>query len=381
MQNHKKQLALTGSPNITYSPRSTSSISSNSSVNKRKFSAYEQQQILMHSRAKFSKNGELTCLYCTKDDFSSLEQLNSHVQQMHSSILQAECSNDQLSFQPFSCEFCTMKFPSIQLMLHHLKSTHLDRIQSPNSYLEQFNRNLLSTYSYYSGEERKESGDIKQEVRSPHSAGGGDEQKSENGDFAKTIKAEKNEDTENEQMTPTDLSQPKVKKLKLEAQDGNSLASHDSSAKSPSPAVVSTPPGAYLCNQCNAGLPDFESFRSHLKSHLEHPQVTSFLCQHCGVTLNDQVEYERHVSTHFLVTNTEFLCQNTCNKTFGKSDDLQKHLFDTHAQSLFKCTICSEIFESKVTIQVHFAVAHSNEIKIFRCSACSEMFRTEREFR
>ncbi len=36
----------------------------------------------------------------------------------------------------------------------------------------------------------------------------------------------------------------------------------------------------------------------------------------------------------------------------GKPDELQKHLMDIHAHHLYRCSLCKEIFDSKVNIQV-----------------------------
>uniref|UniRef100_A0AAG5DHJ9 C2H2-type domain-containing protein n=1 Tax=Anopheles atroparvus TaxID=41427 RepID=A0AAG5DHJ9_ANOAO len=292
-----------------------------------------------------------------------------------------------------------------------------------------------------------------------------------------------------EQLTPTDLSQPKMKRLKLEAleddggedeegrsqshdvhhrgkRDGHnrreseskefpgslqgppsvlsSLQQHHSHnhhhssmvtssttqstgttqhaqvTQAPSlppadAAAPSLPPGAYLCNQCNAALPDFESFRTHLKAHLEQSaaaamrlsgvdasvvgnggsgnaalSLSAFLCQQCGATLSCQAEYEQHTIGHYLVTAVEYRCQaagssSACATgkaaTFGKVEDLHKHLYEGHMQLLYKCTVCGETFETKVQAQVHFAVNHSVEVKLYRCSACAEVCRTERDFR
>ncbi|XP_050098248.1 zinc finger protein 423 homolog [Anopheles aquasalis] len=294
-----------------------------------------------------------------------------------------------------------------------------------------------------------------------------------------------------EQLTPTDLSQPKMKRLKLEAetdepgvaesarkheqapsshqeqrrargsgsnsrrdadtrteQTGSLLASHyqhhqqhhmgshSGSSETcheqrphlppPAPSQPLPPPGAYLCNQCNAALPDFESFRTHLKAHLEQSAsvaamsgglasggaggnpilgggpsstaavLSTFLCQQCGATMSGQAEYEQHTIGHYLVTAIEYRCplvggggatSGGCTvgpgKTgsFAKADELHKHLYESHLQLLYKCTVCGETFESKVQVQVHFAVSHSVEAKLYRCSACNETFRTERDFR
>ncbi|XP_035790632.1 zinc finger protein 423 homolog isoform X2 [Anopheles albimanus] len=308
-----------------------------------------------------------------------------------------------------------------------------------------------------------------------------------------------------EQLTPTDLSQPKMKRLKLEAgseehreqlapeshgrqydrppssqqeqrrtarpastrregearteQTGSLLlpshyhhqhqhqhhmdrpgeVCHEQRPHLPLPAPSQAlpppppPPGAYLCNQCNAALPDFESFRTHLKAHLEAsasvaamsgglatgaagagqpnlgaasstaPVLSTFLCQQCGATMSGQGEYEQHTIGHYLVTAVEYRCPSVggggaaaaggaggvggCTMvpgkpgSFAKAEDLHKHLYESHLQLLYKCTVCGETFESKVQVQVHLAVSHTVEAKLYRCSACSETFRTERDFR
>lgn len=365
MQNHKKQIALTGSPTLTYSsrysPRSTGSASSVTSVTpKRRPESVDSAAVkspLDFMNFPKSSNG-LSCLYCTKSDFTSLDQLHSHIQQMHGGPLKSNLSSPSSvgspSFQ-MQCEFCTIKCPNVQTMFNHIRTTHIDKIQSPNTYLEQFKL----TYSPYSPRLRVQNGQdetpkIKEESRSPSEP---------------NIKVEQR-DAE-EQTSPTDLSQPKAKKPKLN--DSNSAEI----IRSPNNPMA---PGTFLCNQCTAALPDFESFRTHLKSHLDHG-VSTFVCQTCGNSFNDQVEYERHVISHFLVTISEFGCTAQCNKTYNKPDELQKHLFEMHAQTLYKCSLCSEMFDTKVAIQVHFAVAHSNETKIFRCSSCSDTFKNDREFR
>ncbi|XP_052899805.1 uncharacterized protein LOC128306360 [Anopheles moucheti] len=708
MQNHKKQLALTGSPNLTYSPRSTtSSLSSGgggSGGGKRgaKFSPYANDPLLLMSRgsAKLSStlakasagnissnrtptpgstgagstsggpaSGSahadlLSCPYCTRTDFSTLEQLGLHVQSMHGhgalGLLGAADSpmpyfaqgnrravtpdGNSLSlgglgpYPPITCEFCTMKFPTVPLMFAHLKTSHLDRLaggpglqrSSPNGTtgsplggsrppsgfhpLEQlhFNKNLLGNAfpALYAGMGAGSStnissmsgGSIKMEHRTTASANGRDENGNEQSELGRKRKRkghdadrednhggssrkketqqedieadgnndgedgadgdnehfeERNEDNVNrdspvdmkeplnshdaeaanikqeskddtdptmpeaaspststrsspcdslgsivhpnshppsgrnspaEQLTPTDLSQPKMKRLKLETlledeeevpepdkklmvtagrshsrehhkqrrREGEPKEPHpsaqhqhnavsqlhssaggganvpppsQSAASSSAAHLVHQLPGAYLCNQCNAALPDFESFRTHLKAHLEQSaasaaaaaamrltgehttgpggtntsgttpgtsggslSLTTFLCQQCGATLSCQAEYEQHTIGHFLVMAVEYRCQaagggatagSSCTgkTSFGKVEDLHKHLYESHMQLLYKCTVCGETFESKVQVQVHFAVSHSVEVKLYRCSACAEVFRSERDFR
>ncbi|XP_041781932.1 zinc finger protein 423 homolog isoform X3 [Anopheles merus] len=717
MQNHKKQLALTGSPNLTYSPRSTtSSLSSGggSCGGKRgaKFSPYSNDPLMLMSRGNSKLSSSLSkaasnrtptpgstaggggnaalgglgsgagggtgtnhhqqdllsCPYCTRTDFGTLEQLGLHVQSMHghggagalgllagdSSMsyftpaggrraVTPDGSNVPLSlgglspYPPISCEFCTMKFPTVPLMFAHLKTAHLDRLagsgghqrgspsngtgsplgsRPPSGFhpLDQlhYNKSLLGSAfpSFYGGgggggssnslagmsggsikaerrlmaerdengneeeaggRKRQRRGDDGTDVRGSMSkrdkqekeeerAIEGDEEDDEDDD--NDVEGEDNEEGESEahgadnrceesvdykeeaidtkitpikqerkeepaegepspstsarsspcgdslelgsgrpgshpsgrtspaeQLTPTDLSQPKMKRLKLETPEEDSLTDgadrkrmlmtgsaasgrsqttreqhkhrgpattataagrrdseakdshlqhgslmHSSSSSSNvkhaqqmgAPTSTGTtsqyhhqPPGAYLCNQCNAALPDFESFRTHLKAHLEQSaasaaaaaamrlsgehansgssgassslSLTTFLCQQCGVTLSCQAEYEQHTIGHFLVMAVEYRCQGSTStagpascsgkSTFGKVEDLHKHLYEGHMQLLYKCTVCGETFESKVQVQVHFAVSHSVEVKLYRCSACAEVFRSERDFR
>ena len=64
-----------------------------------------------------------------------------------------------------------------------------------------------------------------------------------------------------------------------------------------------------------------------------------------------EVQLEAHMSLHFLSVGAEFRC-TSCDKTFGKPDELQKHLVDIHAHHLYRCALCREIYDSKVNIQV-----------------------------
>lgn len=243
-----------------------------------------------------------------------------------------------------------------------MRTTHIDRVNSPNTYIDHFNR--MTGYGKFApslpdrkDEDKNVHNIVKTEQSSPRC-----EKDVEKAATPISIAAIKQEE---EQDSPTDLSKKSTKENEIKS----------------SPDAIKTPPlGNFLCNQCNAALPDFESFRNHLKNHLNHG-IGRFVCQHCGINLTNQSDYDRHISSHFLITSSEYFCNFNCNKAFQKADDLHKHLFEIHAQSLYKCGICSDLFDTKVAIQVHFAVAHSNEVKVYRCSACMEVFKTETEFK
>ena len=109
-----------------------------------------------------------------------------------------------------------------------------------------------------------------------------------------------------------------------------------------------------------------------------HPR---YCCPHCSAdfAVSEADQFELHVAMHLVSTSTEYGCQS-CLKSFNKPDELQKHLLDIHAHHLYRCALCKEMFDSKVSIQVHFAVKHSNECKLYRCTACTSVFRNEADF-
>ncbi|XP_065368116.1 zinc finger protein 423 homolog [Calliphora vicina] len=375
MQNHKKQAALLaagGNPQaLNYSPRSTGSASSNGSLQKRRYGlagAAEQSpnRLDYPKRGRSSSSNMLKCTFCSKSDFTAVEQLNNHLQTQHEkelahSMTPPSTNNSQPAenhtFQ-LSCEYCTMKFPNIAAMFQHMRSAHLDRLTSPNSYFEHFNRLAASgTFS-----PRLLTGPP---LRSAASAEENIIKEEQNLSSPKSVEAI----TRQSEDEPTDLSQ----------NNRRSMTPTNTPQNSPQESFpAAEKPGLFFCNQCNAGLPDFESFRNHLKTHIA--QGLNLVCHHCGLLLREHAEYERHVISHFLITNSEYNCSGNCQKNFGKPEELQKHLLDHHAITMFKCGLCSEMFESKVAIQVHFACTHSAETKILRCSACMDVFRTESDF-
>ncbi len=123
----------------------------------------------------------------------------------------------------------------------------------------------------------------------------------------------------------------------------------------------------FLCNQCNAGFGDFESFRTHIKLHIDETSSSSLLngsalpekkhspvefsCPYCRDIFASAEEVGPHIMTHFLSPHIAYSCEN-CRKSFDNSDELQKHLMEVHALHLYSCSICKEVFNSKVTIQV-----------------------------
>ncbi|XP_058478742.1 zinc finger protein 521 isoform X3 [Solea solea] len=131
----------------------------------------------------------------------------------------------------------------------------------------------------------------------------------------------------------------------------------------------------FICNQCGAKYTSLDLFQTHLKTHLDglHPQLT---CPQCNKEFPNQESLLKHVTIHFTITSTYYICES-CDKQFTSVDDLQKHLLDMHTFVFFRCTLCQEVFDSKVSTQLHLAVKHSNEKKVYRCTSCNWDFRHE----
>ena len=78
--------------------------------------------------------------------------------------------------------------------------------------------------------------------------------------------------------------------------------------------------------------------------------VSAPTCPECSATFDNDDELESHVaSTHYLSLGTEYGCTN-CLKLFARPEDLQKHLMDVHAHHLYRCTLCKQVFDSKVVL-------------------------------
>ncbi|XP_054279074.1 zinc finger protein 423 homolog [Macrosteles quadrilineatus] len=333
----------------------------------------------------------LACMYCTKDNFNTMESLQLHVQAMHGSILNGEMHRELSLFSPqtspspsllshpllstppsptlpYSCQLCTMRFHSIPSLQKHALTVHGFRAKESSLFCVQCNLQFPTPalfaehYVLFHGTAM--------------------------GLFAQSV----------EQMKPTDLSLTKKTSRHSEERPSKRLRSENGISNGidarRTPSGIHNQydhPGSLLCNQCNAALPDFEAFRSHIKSHIDEAggllgggeprKAPPVVCPHCGAQLASQEELPQHLTSHFLATATEYGCQS-CMKLFTKPDELQKHLMDIHAHHLYRCALCKEMFDSKVAIQVHFAVKHSNESKLFRCTACPSVavYRSEMDF-
>lgn len=309
-----------------------------------------------------------------------------------------------------TCEFCTIKFSNIPAMIQHIRTTHIDRLNSSNAYINHLNM-ISANYSAianFRGDDlfKRKTDDLfpinLQKILIKSDKGSPDSVRSHpvSCDTKSHATTDYNRDIDEVhikheiQESPTDLSNKRAL----------SRNENDEMERAGSPEVNRTnsagalmmnhnqaqmesqlnKPDTYVCSHCNAAFPTFETFRIHLNNHLKQGELSMdslFTCQMCGLSMPNQLDYDQHILTHFQTTSSEFACVANCNKCYTKSEDMQKHLFDVHTQNIWKCMICAQLFDSKVSIQVHLTVAHTNEMKVIRCQACMEAFKSEKDFR
>nr|XP_050864703.1 zinc finger protein 423 homolog isoform X1 [Vespula vulgaris]XP_050864704.1 zinc finger protein 423 homolog isoform X1 [Vespula vulgaris] len=330
---------------------------------------------------------KLACMYCTRDSFSCMQQLQMHVHTMHQAILSGEnlvvtpspsrttdsvvdCSRDKLLDRSdgiskdqekkyeerstekdykntFTCYQCTMKFSSLATLRDHLISIHRTDAFGTSLIMCPLCGIPCSSAAAYAEhyvlqhcENRRIAPQNPQEYMDPKLNGVYD---------TKSMRLQKNREASI--IEPADLTSKHVK---------SSESNYTSST--------------LLCGQCGAALKDFESFREHLARHLQadhRNEAARFLCPKCETSFQDREDMLAHLTKHYLgQISKEYAC-SACKKLYPHPDLLQRHLLDSHAHHLYRCALCRDTFDSRVAIQVHFAVKHSQECRIYRCNACT----------
>ncbi|EPY82131.1 zinc finger protein 423 [Camelus ferus] len=99
--------------------------------------------------------------------------------------------------------------------------------------------------------------------------------------------------------------------------------------------------------ECDLKFSNFESFQTHLKLHLEL-LLRKQACPQCKEDFDSQESLLQH---------------------------LTKHLLDMHTFVLYHCTLCQEVFDSKVSIQEADLQCHiTTHSKKYNCKFCSKAF-------
>ncbi|KAF8782677.1 Zinc finger protein 423 like protein [Argiope bruennichi] len=309
-----------------------------------------------------TQSAQFSCGFCTKNEFPTMDSLQKHMQETHvqmnnstesstAASSSSPLSNPRLtpdtnsrktispSSDSYGCEYCMMKFNSVSALQKHTLTIHSFNDVSMLKYPEKF-------CSYGRGFPARTS------------------------PFLRSHNKEMNASSHNTERSMPPRSKEPSPRLSVPP-DVTLINGLNTSCYSNGPCI---------CNQCAAYFPDFESFREHLKIHIDSGMLkTPYSCFECDGKFPTEEHLDNHIAKHFLSTITEYGCQS-CMKTFVKPDHLQRHLLETHAQQLYKCSLCKDMFESKVNIQLHFSMKHSNSCCLYKCTSCNMMFRTDIEF-
>ena len=317
---------------------------------------------------------QFNCPFCDKGAFSSVDVLQIHVHALHADKLVA-------ALAPHRCALCPLAFTTSDQLDHHITSQHGTESKTLSHPCDSCSLEFTSPEglklhkdSAHGSSHSKDDKPVQcsicgftvgnaaalvEHMSTTHSVGG--------------ARSKSNSPTSSRKRS-LDLRSPPNSQPSPTGSSG-SAPKRPCSVRSPS---RDSPIDSYTCMHCGKTFADVKSYESHMSLHLEQ-MSGMYACPECELTFLTEEHLEAHIVSHFLAVTTEFGC-TSCRKLFLKPDELQRHLMDIHAHHLYRCTLCKEMFDSKVNIQVHFAVKHSNECKLYKCSACAVVFRSEMEW-
>ncbi|XP_063929232.1 zinc finger protein 423 homolog isoform X2 [Zophobas morio] len=280
---------------------------------------------------------KIVCMYCSKE-FPSLDLMYQHTNIAHRDVpngvstsvsasspvvVQSSPKHEicQNGTPTYACDKCTMQLDSLQNLKNHINNVHWRPTLSPNP-IKDYGNFMAVEKSY-----------------SPF------------------------------QTQPTDLSRKKKNEDSIDKMIKKKKQDHQHSPTTISPYDSNDKP--CICSCCYAQLPNFKSFLHHMESHVisSNNSLLGF-CPVCGEPGRDPVSFTNHIFSH-AIAQVPGRCCYTCKKSFERLEELQKHLLDVHVVSVFKCSICNDIFDTKISMQLHLSNKHSDECKHFKCYLCT----------
>ncbi|KAK0086264.1 hypothetical protein PV325_003463 [Microctonus aethiopoides] len=366
-----------------------------STIQKKMSSSYSFDSIINdQSNNPFAKSSmTLACMYCAKDTFTSMEQLQLHVYTAHEGISNGKSpsispidlndynskrlkkNNDKLELETiaittttttatstttnpiataikdksvvtkesFDCKHCTMKFTKIILLQNHMTEVHRDNIATGSILscpLCGIPCDSTASYVEHYVLEHCNNPKIPTEKNPDDSA-------------SKTFNEKENDVSKHQSSTL-------IKEYTMKNTQVNNIDKYSSNT--------------LLCGQCGAALENFELFRAHVAMHLQvNNQLKSNVinCPKCDSTFQSHHDMISHLTKHYLGQPMKQYSCDACDKYYLDCESLKKHLFESHSHHLYRCTLCHDTFDSSIAIQVHFTVKHVHECNVYQCNGCS----------
>ncbi|XP_060537235.1 zinc finger protein 423 homolog isoform X2 [Cylas formicarius] len=268
------------------------------------------------SLANSSPESSLICFHCN-EIFGSADSLQNHLFSLEKyEISEKAASPDSKAF----CIYCFQEFPSATHMYDHVQICH--RTVKDENYGQEFHQdfNISMTFQNISF-----------------------------GTFT--------------QDTQTNFVSKRRKELHIE-----SAAFKRKCCEVKSNSLNET----FICACCYQQLPNFKSFLLHMETHVSATKNDIVgVCVLCGEEIIGTLNLSKHLFKHSISKLNDFGCCCACKKYFNDYEHLQKHLAEEHVVSVYKCSICNEMFDDKLTMKAHLNSKHTRNCDRFECNYCA----------
>ena len=132
--------------------------------------------------------------------------------------------------------------------------------------------------------------------------------------------------------------------------------------------VVHTNRMMYACDFCGRSFSTKTSLTHHIAIH-----TGEFKCTLCDKSFGRSALLERHMATHNPAAEVELYECDLCDKKFKKKSNLLLHQVVHTGKKEFSCDICGRSYYHKFNLVQHMVI-HTGNIK---CSVCSKTFARE----
>ncbi|KAL1460863.1 hypothetical protein WDU94_012802 [Cyamophila willieti] len=154
----------------------------------------------------------------------------------------------------------------------------------------------------------------------------------------------------------------------------------------------------FKCVECLTTVENFETLKTHLKSHSAesdfvcfvcdklltrtnilidhirsvHQKIRDFSCNYCTRTFSTVYNLREHVNIHTALK--KHVCE-VCGQAFVHKGGLRSHKF-SHGDSRFLCSICGNSYKNPIFLKRHIRDAHTKPSKSI-CDICGSELKSE----